>query len=157
MEASVYIKTTVNIKKLYVKVYPRYIQDSSVNDSRDLENDPKMPFVKFDDKVKEYFWEVNIDIDKGQIIDWPQGTTASLHYKVCDEGFYEIFNEKGENLGDFNGYVPYIMCPKEPGYGDYIIMDIDENGNIQDWDVEDSVIDNLLYNCGLKELDRLDY
>ncbi len=156
METSIYIKTTVNIKKLYVKVYPRYIEDVSVNGYRDLENDPKMPFVKFDDKVKEYFWEVNIDIDKGQIIDWSQGTKASLHYKVCDEGFYEIFDEKGEKLGNFNGYVPHIMCPKEPGYGDYIIMDIDENGNIQDWDAKNN-IDNLLYNCGLKELDRGDY
>ena len=157
MKTSIYIKKTVNIKKLYVKVYPRYIADSSVNGCRDLENDPKMPFVKFDDKVKEYFWEVNIDIDKGQIIDWPQGITASLHYKTCDEGFYEIFDEKGEKLGDYNGYVPHIMCPKEPGYGDYIIMDIDENGNIQNWDVEDDVIDNLLYNCGLKELPKCDY
>ena len=143
METSIYIQKTVNIKKLYVKVYPRYIQDASVNGYRDLENDPKMPFVKFDDKVKEYFWEVNIDIDKGQIIDWPQGTTASIHYKVCDEGFYEILDEQGEKLGNYEGYVPYIMCPKEPGYGDYIIMDIDENGNIQDWDAEDYLTELL--------------
>jgi uncharacterized protein YuzE len=27
-------------------------------------------------------------------------------------------------------YVPKMMCPKESGYGDYIIMDIDENGKI---------------------------
>jgi hypothetical protein len=25
------------------------------------------------------------------------------------------------------------MYPKENGYGDYIIMDVDENGMIQDW------------------------
>ena len=49
------------------------------------------------------------------------------------------------------------MCPNEPGYGDYIIMGIDENGNIQDWDIEGDVIDNLLYNCGLKELPKCDY
>lgn len=26
------------------------------------------------------------------------------------------------------------MCPKENGYGDYIIMNIDENGFIQGWE-----------------------
>lgn len=150
METSIYIQKTVNIKKLYVKTYPRYVQDASVNGYRDLENDPKMPFVKLDDKINEYFWEVNIDIDKGQIIDWPQGTTASIHYKVCDEGFYEIFDEQGEKLGNYEGYVPHIMCPKEEGYGDYIIMDIDENGFIQDWNVEDTLIE-LLDMCGIKQ------
>lgn len=149
METSIYIQKTVNIKKLYVKVYPRFIEDASVNGYRDLENNPKMPFVKIDDKTKEYFWEVNIDIDKGQIIDWPQGTTASIHYKVCDEGFYEIFDEQGEKLGNYEGYVPYIMCPNEPCYGDYIIMDIDKNGFIQDWDAEEYLVE-LLDMCGIK-------
>jgi len=32
-----------------------------------------------------------------------------------------------------NDYVPEIMCPKENGYGDYIIMIVDENGKIENW------------------------
>lgn len=156
MEAEILVTKTVNVTKLNAKVYPRYIEDASVNGDCELEEDPKMPFVKFDDKIKEYFWYINIDIDKGQIIDWPQGITASLNYKVCDEGFYEIFDEKGEKLGHYDGYVPSIMCPKEQGYGDYIIMDIDENGNIQDWDAKNN-IDDLLCNCGLKNTDDNDY
>lgn len=35
-----------------------------------------------------------------------------------------------------DGYVPDTLCPKESGYGDYIIMDIDENGMISDWNFE---------------------
>ena len=33
------------------------------------------------------------------------------------------------------GYVIDMMCPKENGDGDYVIMDIDSNGFIQDWKV----------------------
>lgn len=156
MEAEILVTKAVNVTKLHAKVYPRYMQDAYVNDYREFENNPKMPFVKLDDKINEYFWEVNIDIDKGLIENWPTGVKASIHYKVCDEGFYEIFNEKGEKLGDFNGYVPHIMCPKKPGYGDYIIMDIDENGIIQNWDAKNN-IDDLLCNCGLKNLDNDNY
>jgi len=28
------------------------------------------------------------------------------------------------------------MCPKDSGYGDYIIMDIDKNGFIQNWSAD---------------------
>ena len=63
MKMSIYIKSEINVKKLYAKVYPISIEDASVNGDDELENDPKMPFMKFDDRVKEYFWEVNIDID----------------------------------------------------------------------------------------------
>jgi hypothetical protein len=150
MKMSIYIKSEINVKKLYVKAYPRYIQDASVNGDDELENNPKMPFMKFDERVKEYCWEVNIDIDKGQIIDWPQGTTASIHYKVCDEGSYELYDENDKLITSIDDYVPSIMCPKEPGYGDYIIMDIDKNGFIQDWDADDSLIE-LLDMCGIKQ------
>jgi hypothetical protein len=155
METSIYIQKTVNIKKLHVNVIPRFIEDAYINGERELEDNPKMPFLT-SDFLGDYQWDINIDIDKGLIENWPTDVKASIHYKVCDEGFYEIFDEKGEKLGDFNGYVPHIMCPKKPGYGDYIIMDIDENGIIQDWDAKNN-IDDLLCNCGLKYTDNDDY
>lgn len=39
-------------------------------------------------------------------------------------------------IKSYDGYVPEVMCPKDNGYGDYIIMDIDENGFIQGWNKE---------------------
>ena len=150
MKMSIYIKSEINVKRLHAKVYPISVEDASVNGDDELENNPKMPFVKFDDKAKEYFWEVNIDVDKGQIIDWPQGTTASLNYKVCDEGSYALYDENDKLIDEINDYVPRIMCPNEEGYGDYIIMDIDENGFIQDWDANNEFA-NLLDMCGIKQ------
>jgi hypothetical protein len=155
MEAEILVTKTVNIKKLHVNVIPRFIEDAYINGERELEDNPKMPFLT-SDFLGDYQWDINIDIDKGLIENWPTDIKASIHYKVCDEGFYEIFDEKGEKLGDFNGYVPHIMCPKKQGYGDYIIMDIDENGIIQDWDAKNN-IDDLLCNCGLKDTDNDDY
>ena len=42
----------------------------------------------------------------------------------------------GTTLSSADGYVPDTLCPKEKGYGDYIVMDIDENGMIEDWDFD---------------------
>ncbi len=150
MKMSIYIKSEINVKKLYAKVYPISVEDASVNGDDELENNPKMPFMKFDERVKEYCWEVNIDIDKGQIVDWPQGTTASINYKVCDAGSYALYDENDKLITSIDDYVPSIMCPKEEGYGDYLIMDIDKNGFIQDWDADDSLIE-LLDMCGIKQ------
>lgn len=150
MKMNVYIKSKINVKTLHTKVYPRFIEDASVNGYHELESDPKMPFLKFDDQIKDYFWEVNIDIDKGQIIDWPQKTIASVYYKVCDEGSYELYDEKDKLISSMDGYVPSIMYPKAEGYGDYIIMDIDENGFIQDWNAENTLTE-LLDMCGIKQ------
>ena len=34
------------------------------------------------------------------------------------------------------GYVPECLCPSGEGWGDYMIMHIDENGQIADWDIK---------------------
>lgn len=82
-------------------------------------------------------WIINIDIDKGTIVDWPQGVKARVHYKVCDDGVYSLIDSKGNVIRHFaNEYVPNVLCPEESGYGDYIIMNIDEYGRISGWDKE---------------------
>ena len=84
-------------------------------------------------------WNPLIEIDTGKIVNWEQGKTASIHYKVCDSGYYSLLDENNKEVVSYNGYVPDIMCPKEPNYGDYIIMDIDENGIIQNYKTTDLV------------------
>ena len=79
------------------------------------------------------FWCPVIDIDSGIITNWECGKRADIYLKVCDEGSYYIKDENGKTVMFLDGYVPEMMCPKESGYGDYIIMDIDENGLIGKW------------------------
>ncbi len=127
------MKTTVKIKKevelvtLEVMAGVRYYEDATVDGVED--SDGKLIPCK-----KGSMWCPIIDIDKGIITNWKQGVKASVHYKVCDSGCYLLKDLEGNTILSIeNGYVPKMMCPKENGYGDYIIMDIDENGKIANW------------------------
>lgn len=128
MKAKIKIEKEVEIKTLRVAAEVRYWEDSEINGIPDDTGD-LTPFRKGE------LWCPVIDIETGIIKDWPKGTKAEIHFKICDSGSYYLENGKGETvLSIENDYVPSMLSPKENGYGDYIIMDIDENGQIQDWD-----------------------
>lgn len=131
------LKLPVNydVKELHVNAKVRYWEDSSVNGEDDTDSGALMPCVNGD------YWEPIIDIDSGKILNWIPGKTAEIHYKVCDGFMCSVVDKDGIHLINYDGYVPSIMCPKDSGYGDYIIMDINEDGIIQDWKFE---IDDLL-------------
>ena len=135
MQVKVKREVVVDATTILVNVYIRYWDDGILNGIEDNNDTPHMPCA-----VKEedgYHWIPFIDIETGQILNWREDTTAEIHYKICDEFTCKIIDEKGGEhclIKDYEGYVPEFMCPKERGYGDYIIMDIDENGYIQDWD-----------------------
>ncbi len=79
-------------------------------------------------------WCPVIDVDNGKIINWTSGVNADVHYKVCDAGIYELqTDETRELIVRKDGYVPSCMAPGGHGYGDYIIMNIDGNGMIENW------------------------
>ncbi len=127
MKTTIKVKKEVEIKTLVVKAGVRYWEDTEVNGVSD-ENGDLIPCREGD------LWCPIIDIDTGKITNWKQGVSAEVHYKVVDNGSYYLHDEKGESvLSIVYDYVPSILCPKEPGYGDYIIMDIDENGQIKNW------------------------
>lgn len=118
----------LEIKTLIVHATVRYWEDSEVNGDPDDDGD-LMPCRVGDD------WKPIIDIDSGIIVNWKQGTTAEIHYKVCDQCGWDLLDEFGNIvLQAEDGYVPNTLCPADKGYGDYIIMNVDENGKIKDWD-----------------------
>lgn len=109
----------------------RYWEDGTINGREDNSEFPNMPFSA------SGRWNIEIDIDSGQILGWPKGTVAFVHYKVCDDGIYEIVDSTGAIICRLDDdYVPNILCPQDKGYGDYIIMEIDEEGYIHNWDKE---------------------
>jgi len=116
--------------KIFVSANVRYWEDSSVDGKEDIEG-YLIPCRE------DEFWCPTIDTKTGKILNWNIGTTANIHYKVADDYSHIIKDGKKviENIQD--EYVPSFMCPKENGYGDYIIMDIDENGFIKDFDFGD--------------------
>jgi len=116
-----------DVKKLEVFADVRYWEDAKVNEVEDTNGD-LIPCRDGDT------WQPVIDIDSGKILNWESGKTANVYYKVCDAGNYDLKNEHGTTELDIVcGYVPRCLCPKENGYGDYIILDINEDGFIDDW------------------------
>lgn len=130
IEIKVTKKEKVNIKYLLVLAKPRYWEDTSVNGVEDTEGE----LIPCRDGE---LWKPRINVDNGNIINWEKGKTASVHYKVCDAGDYFLQDENNITvLSIVDDYVPSLLCPDENGYGDYIIMDIDENGHINNWVTE---------------------
>ena len=129
--ASITIKTvkTVEVKTLVVSAGVRYWEDTEVNGVED--KDGTLIPCRID-----AYWCPKIDIAKGVITNWEAGKTAHVHYKVCDDGVYQLLNDSGDLVKGINSYVPKIMCPEENGYGDYIIMKIDANGKIANWKID---------------------
>jgi hypothetical protein len=113
-------------KYLVVEAEVRHWEDATVN-GEDDELGTKIPCREGN------AWCPVIDIDTGQIINWTSGIKANIHYKVCDAGIYELQTADNELIVRKDGYVPWCLSPGGNGYGDYIIMNIDENGVIENW------------------------
>lgn len=126
--ATITIKTKEKkeVKTLNVSAGVRYWEDTEVNGIEDTEG-TLIPCRNGDN------WCPIIDIETGTITNWKSGTVADVHYKVCDDGTYELLDAMGVIVKSIDGYVPEIMCPGGQGFGDYIIMKIDEKGKIANW------------------------
>lgn len=131
-EISITVSRTqqVPVKYLRAECGVRYWEDATVNGVEDTVG-TLIPCREGDEA-----WAPMIDLATGKIENWRQGTKADIHYKVCDDGAYELRNEAGDLVRRVTGYVIKMMCPEENGYGDYVIMKVDENGVIANWKVD---------------------
>ena len=118
---------SLNAKYLLVDAEPRYWEDTEVNNEVD-ENGSLVPCREKDK------WQPLIDLSQGQILNWEQGKIAKIHYKVCDKGEYFLLNENKDKVAKYYSfYVPDILSPKRDGFGDYIILNVDEDGFIDEF------------------------
>jgi len=113
---------------LKVSAVVRYWEDAIINGQEDNDGD-LIPCRNGDS------WEPLIDLLTGQIVGWPQGTLADIHYKVCDAGEYWLSNAEGRLLYKWGGhYVPSdLLAWERDGYGDYIILTVNKSGIIENW------------------------
>lgn len=95
-------------------------------------NDPSMPYLYKDDYA--YYWRPVIDLDKGRVLNWPKDIEAKLCYKVVDEFVCILQDDNGNQVAEYDDYVPRCMQLDEEGYGDYIYITIDSEGYIKNWD-----------------------
>ena len=117
MKTTIKVEKEVDIKTVKMSVAVRYEEEDMPND---------FPFRTGD------MWSVEIDIDKGQILEWPEGVEHNLHMKVTDNGSYYLYDIYGDLVASIeDNYVPNGLIPGS--YGDYIEMEIDANGIIKNW------------------------
>ena len=115
---------------IHIEAEPRYPEDADINGESEDNDNPKMPFlVKQEGTQDGWCWKLDIDIETGEIIGWPKEVKAKVHYKVCD-----CCGIKYDGL-EYSEYVPDFLSIDDEGYGDYIILSI-EDGKIVDWDAE---------------------
>jgi len=128
-KVTVTVKQDVEVKSLIVNASVRYWEDATIN-GQAYEEGVFVPCRKGDS------WNPTIELETGIISNWPTGTTADIHFKVCDCGVYQLADADGKVVKEIEGYVPRIMWPGGHGWGDYIIMKIDENGKIENWNID---------------------
>ena len=136
-------------KILKISAGVRYYEDADIDGVEDISYEeqqqgmmPRVPCVVMnpDEKNKEDIWRwcPEIDAETGMVLNWKKGVKANIHYKVCDDCMIDYFeDEKLVCNNDDYLYCPDFLCPDEEGYGDYIIMTINENGQIENWSVAD--------------------
>lgn len=117
----------------------RYWEDATVNGEAD-DDGSRIPCrdgtAEDNDEHGGGDWTPTIVLATGQIERWSLGTTASVHYKICDDGEYELLDSDRRVIARKEGYVPKIMSPGGRGYGDYVIMNVGPDGRIAGWTPE---------------------
>jgi hypothetical protein len=101
---------------------------AEVNGVRDDPFIPKMPF-RVQLNGYEDRWEITIDLDRSQILNWPNGTTAKVWYDVLDDGMYYLLDEDKITISVYDGYVPNGLGSDTTG--DSICLSVTESGYIK--------------------------
>lgn len=136
MKIKAQITKEFDVVAIRVMAEVRYWEDATVNGT--VDTDGTLIPLRL-----ESCWEPVIELDSGRVLDWPEGTTANVHYKVCDAGEYELLDADGNIVAVKHGYAPDMLGVGEPSYGDYIIMKIGPDGLIEGW--RQPVIDTDLW------------
>lgn len=75
-----------------------------------------------------------ISFDTGVILNWTKGVTSKFHQKVVDCGSYYLLDSDYNTVIEREeSYVPKCLCPARNGFGDYVIMNVDANGQIENY------------------------
>lgn len=126
MKKEITVTKEVDVKYIQVSAGVRYWEDAEVNGVEDKEGE-LIPFRDGDN------WTPIINVDSGGILNWPKGVVAKIHYKVCDDGTYGLLDEFQALIIERDGYVPNILAPNGDGYGDYIILNVNVDGFVENW------------------------
>lgn len=135
MKVKVLNPVEVEISTLVIEANVRYPEDAELTTGeRFVSDDHENPFMPCMIKANNKFlWCPTIDIEKGKILNWKRGVKAKLNYKVCDEFKCQVLDADCNIVTEYDDYVPDFMAIDDEGYGDYIILEINDIGYIKNW------------------------
>jgi hypothetical protein len=85
----------------------------------------------------EGYWCPIIDVDEGIITNWDINESVYVFLKVCDEFECTVKDASDAIVASYNGYVLNFMAITDEGYGDYIYLDVNEDGYIENWSFDE--------------------
>lgn len=75
-----------------------------------------------------------IDLRTHKVLGWQSiDNSKTIYEKVRDEGIYSLLDDNQNEIFRLEGYVPNKFLPEEDGYGDYITLDINDEGEVTNW------------------------
>ena len=95
---------------------------------------------------KSDYLELIIDLEEGKVLNWKDRFCLNTHYKVCDDGEYVFLDKNMNEVINITDayeqyYVPDFLSLEDEGYGDYVCINIDNEGNIEHSDIMRSRIE----------------
>ncbi len=126
MKIELTVKKEFEVTHLNVNAGVRYWEDATVNGIEDTDG------LLIPCRINER-WMPLIDLETGIITNWKKGVKAEIQYKICDDGIYILLDKDSNVVKEIEGYVPNILDLHEDGFGDCIIINVDENGLIEDF------------------------
>ena len=118
----------------YVKavIEPISFETSYVNGKKDSNKNTKMPGIYENEDGKKL--SIEIDLETGKVINWPNGTYAQMSYKVGDYGEYTMYDKDWKRLCVYEGYVPELFQLEEKEKnGDWFSIKIGKDGKIKNF------------------------
>lgn len=82
------------------------------------------------------YWKLEVNLDTGKVINWPRGLCIHTYFKVCDDGEYVFLDGEGKEVVNITKeydqyYVPDFLALEDEGYGDYVYLNINGEGKIE--------------------------
>lgn len=130
-----------DVKYIRFRVGVYYWEDCWIEGYDVDEEGSNVPFA-----TEDGYWDFVLDVDNGRILGWeeevekrcPDMKGMSTYFKACDMVYRTMLDVNQQPLHEeYREYVPKILDFDDGdghyGFGDYVGLTIDEEGNIKDW------------------------